>query len=554
MAAIHDLTIGGGRQGTGRRLGHARRWSPARRGMTLVEVLVAMSVLLVGIWGVAKGFPLLMRQVREEGRRSQMVELAKRNMELLLANPAGLPLIVSGGPNVSPQMTPLDPDSFSPAENPPNSRDDWNRVVGERGVVPSVLAGVAPGTPVRYALKIGRANPSMAPNVSEVRQLAALLGSPPGAVPTDCFYLAGNGTIAADPAVRSMEISYAWLDNSGVTHWVQRESVALGGANQVLAAAAPSFSGIVEGSAWGASLIDYAILAPGSVVGAGEAALDTTGALLELNAADSGKTVQISYDLQVEESTFGRRARELFEDQVLSDANATSDPADATFSFVTVQLTATGLNGDAVLNTDPAALNTHVLAVDLATGALYYENQGIDPDTGLDYDKGKVTLRVANSPIGARALGHTFRFFYRTIDDGMMTVMRAPECYLPSSLFAGIAPVQQFDVLAANLGGFTVLDFTTGIDPVTTQPVSVSAGATVAVDYTYGDPNNPQRAVGELHTISISERQITLNNPGVLSVIAVRGISLKVRAWWRAQNGRLQYVDVDNLASPTGSA
>ena len=93
-----------------------------------------------------------------------------------------------------------------------------------------------------------------------------------------------------------------------------------------------------------------------------------------------------------------------------------------------MQLTADGLRDDWVLNTDPATLDTRVLAVDLVTGTPYYEGvgMGIDPDTGIDFDKGKVTLRVPNGPIGARALGHTFRFFYRTVDDGMLTVLRAP--------------------------------------------------------------------------------------------------------------------------------
>ncbi len=522
--------------------------------MTLVEVLVAMAVLLVGIWGVAQGFPLLLRQVREEGRRSQMTELARKQLETLLADPYGVPQIVSGGPNVSPQLLPLDPDAFSFAENPPNARDDVTYVVGERGVIPSVSIGAPAGSPCRYALKLGRANPLVAPSVAQVRPLTALYSPPPGTMPADCFYLAGDGTVTADPALRRLEISYAWLDNSGVTHWVQRESLPLGGANQV-AAAGPAnsgnFSNIVEGSAWATALTDFTILAPGSAVGPGEAVLDEIGAQLLFHARDAGKTVQISYDLQVDDPATGRRARELFEDQVLSDATATPDPNDATLSLVTVQLTATGLNGETVLNTGAAALNTHVLAVDLATGALYYEGQGIDPLTDIDYEKGRVTLRVPNSPLAARALGHTFRFFYRTVDDAMITVFRAPEYYLPANLFAASDPLRQYTVQPANAGGYTVLDFTTGMDPVTTQPVSLSAGATVAVDYTYGDPNYPRRAVGELHTININERQFTLNHPGVLSVIAVRGVSLKARGWWRAQTGRLQYVDVDNLVAAT---
>jgi hypothetical protein len=124
---------------------------------------------------------------------------------------------------------------------------------------------------------------------------------------------------------------------------------------------------------------------------------------------------------------------------------------------------------------------------------------------------------------------------------------------MPATLFGTSNTVQQF-AQSTNSGGYTVLDFTTGTDPVSGQPTSVSAGDTIAVDYTYGDPNDPQRAVGELHTInnltsSGATPQITLDNPGVLSVISVAGVSLTVRAWWRTQSGRLDYVDINNLAS-----
>ncbi len=544
--------------------------SRLRRGMTLVEVLVAMTVLLVGIWGVARGFPLLMRTVREEGRRGQMTQLARATMETLLADPTGLPQWVSGGPNVSPQMVPLDPDAFTGVDNPPNSRDDILQVIGERAVIPSVAPGVSVGAVAVYPLKLGRANPTVPPAVAEVRPLTALLSAPPGGMPTGCFHLAGDGTLTADPAVRRMEISYAWLDTATppAVHWVQREPVTISAGITTVAAAGPgnaaNFDRIVEGSVWGNALVDFGVLAAGSTPSPGQAALDATGATLRFNTQNSGRAVQINYSLQAEEPTYGRRAREVFEDQVLSEAVATPDPTDAAFSYVTVQLTAPGVEGESVLNTDPATLDTHVLAVDLATGMRYWEGGadlaggGIDPALGIDYDRGRVTLRVPSgagtSPNPyARALGHTFRFFYKTVDQGMITVLRAPEYYLPADLFGAIYPERQYAIVAANPGGYTVLDFTTGLDPVTTQPVSASAGQTVAVDYTYGNANNPQRVLGELHTININERKITLNHPNVQSVIAVRGVSLKVRAWWRAQTGRLQYVDVDNLVVPTAA-
>jgi type II secretory pathway pseudopilin PulG len=530
--------------------------------MTLVEVLVAMSVLLVGIWGVAKGFPTLMQSVREEGRRGQMTQLARATTERLLANPAGLPQDTDGGPDLSPQAIPQNPDSLLTTDNPANSRDDWDHVVGEQAVIPGVAAGAASGTSAIYALQLGRANPSGTLAVTAVQAVTSLPSQPPalvlappappaGSMPDNCFYLDPTGTISADPAITLLEITYAWLDNSGTTHWVQREQVPLTVASgsavasgTVAAAGASNFDSAIEGSAWGDSLITFAPQATGSTPGPQQVVPDPTGATLLFNPQDSGTSVLISYDLA---SSGGRRARELFQDQVMSEELATPDPAGGNISDVTVQLTATGLDGEDALSVDlPAGAQTHVLAVDLANGNLYYEGDGIDPQTGIDWNKGRVTVQVPN----VEGLGHTFRFFYQTLDQGMLTVMRAPSFYMPADLFGATNAVQQFATQAPNAGGFTVLDFTTGADLATSAPVSVSAGATVAVDYTYGsDPNSPQRATGELHTINTATRQITLDNPNVLSVIAVRGISVTVRAWWRTQSGRLEYVDVDNLAS-----
>ncbi len=524
--------------------------------MTLVEVLVAMTVLLVGIWGVARGFPLLMRTVREEGRRTQMTRLAQATMERLTSDPAGLPPMVLGGPTVSPESLPIDPDSYRLTDNPANARDDIYEVVGEIATIPALPAGASPAMDVVYPLKIGRANPAVAPAVSQVFPLTDLPSPPPGGIPAGCYYLAPDGTVAADPSVARMLISYAWRDTAGGVHYVQQEELTLTGSPVVAAAGVTGFQGIVEGTSWGSGLRDFTVLPPGAAVGPGEAALDITGSLLHFDPADSGAQVRINYSL-LREAPPGdtnpanqRRARELWEDRILSAAEAVVDSVDPDFSFVTVQLTASGLNSEVPLSM-PAApgINTHVLALDLATGVAYWEGNAIDVNTGVDYNQGRVTIRVPTNPPAASLLGHPFRFFYKTLDDAMLTVIRPPQWYWPAEIFGALSPTRCFSNLGANAGGYTVLDFTTGVDPFTTQPISASQGVTVAVDYTYGSATNPQRVMGELHTIGPS-RQITLNNPNVQSVIAVRGVSLRVRAWWRSQTGRLQFTEVDNIPAP----
>lgn len=562
---------------------------PRRRGMTLVEVLVAMSVLLVGIWGVARGFPALLRVARDEARRTEMSRLAQSLSQQLASDPAGLPALIYGDGGISPLSRPGDPDSYSPADNPPNARDDLIHVLGERGIIPAVAPG---STQALYAFKLGRANalaatatPPLTPVVREVVNLTSLAvtqhyAGPSGELPNGTFRLEGDGTVTvgdfADAAHEqlnwapsALEISYAWRDTDGKVHWVQRERVVLSAAPApagTVAAAAltgtPAFDSIVEGSAWGAALNDFTFAGVGpGAVNPGQYGLDNTGAVLRFHPADSGRRILVDYDLQTEDATYHRRAREIWEDVLVSRSNATDDTADPTYAYVTVQLSAPNIEGVTPLNlplvpTAASPVPTHVLALDLRSGgAPYYETAGIDPATGIDYKRGRVTLHVPQT-----ALGHVFRFYYRTADQAMLTVLKPAERFLPADTFPGAtppAPTFATDVIGTSPNLYTVLNFLSGAD-TTGNPISTSAGMMVSVDYTYGNPAAPTRVTGELHAIPTSSSQIngndgyfiTLNHPGVQEIVAVRAASLRVRAWWRTESGRLQTADIDTLIPP----
>ena len=573
-----------------RRIGGRRQ---ARGAMTLIEVLVAMSVLLVGIWGVARGFPSLLRVARDEARRTEMSRLAQGLSQQLAADPAGLPALVYGNGNISPLSRPSDPDSYSTTDNPPNARDDLVHVLGERGVVPALSPG---STQALYPFKLGRANalaatasPAVTPVVHEVVALTALAvtqhyAGPSGELPNGSFRLDGDGTVTtgdyADDAhaqlswrPNAIELSYAWRDTDGKIHWVQRERLSLPAgptpSNTVAAAAltgTPAFDSIVEGSAWGAALSDFTFVGVGSgALAPGQFGLDNSGAVLRFNPADSGRRIVVDYDLQTEDATYHRRAREIWEDVLLSRSNATTDTADANYAYVTVQLSAPNVEGVTPLNlpllpTAASPVPTHVLALDLRSGgAPYYETAGIDPDTGIDYKRGRVTLHVPQT-----SLGHLFRFYYRTVDQAMLTVLKPAERFLPAEVFAaGVAPAQLFstDVIGTSPAQFTVLNFLSGADP-SGNPISTAAGMMVSVDYTFIPPGGtsaaPSRVTGELHAIPASSSQInnndgyfiTLNHPGVQDIVAVRAASLRVRAWWRTESGRLQTADIDTLIPP----
>jgi hypothetical protein len=577
--------------------------------MTLVEVLVALSVLLIGIWGVAKGFPLLLRTVRDEARRTQMSTLAAGLAANLAADSAGLPgLIYGGNGTISPLSVPADPDSYSTTDNPANARDDLIHVTGERAVVPAVAAG---GTEALYALELGRGNVLEAtatapatptpPVVNEVVVLTPLATpqnyQPTGQdLPYGTYSVTDGGAVTAsrfvDQAhatanltVTSLELSYAWRDTAGLIHYVQRERIPMTYATssapatgnvaaQALTSGTPHFESVVENSTYASALIAFNFAGVGASVvltPAGNVAMDSTGGLLRFNPADSGKTLLVDYDLDTEDATYHRLVREVWEDQVLSATDVQPDTSAANLTYLTVQLTATGLaSSDSYGADDPLHLpllpsanspvETHVLALDLQTGTPYYETAGIDTTTQcptpIDWNHGRVTLHIPTT-----ALRHTFRIFYRTTDQAMLTVLKPAERFLPADTFATSPPAPTYatDTFASSGNTYTVLNFLSSGTAAT--PISSAAGMMVSVDYTYtvaGSPL-PTEVVGELHTIPVASSQvngnngfyITLNHPGVQSVVAVRAASVRVRAWWRSESGRLETADIDTFIPPT---
>jgi hypothetical protein len=199
---------------------------------------------------------------------------------------------------------------------------------------------------------------------------------------------------------------------------------------------------------------------------------------------------------------------------------------------------------DTDLGGDPLSPPVHILAIDLTDGQSYSDADGT---LTLDYVNGIVTI-----PTGSGCLGHVCRFYYRTLDQHSVQVTKAPSTFVPKLIASAYA-----DQTTVNYRWYDVA-WPTGTNTTTILNFpSSSVGQTVSVDYTWGgDPNAvppvlPQRVTGELHVVADGTFQIALNEPNVKDIIAVRGVSVKVRGWWRAQRGKLRYVDVDSCLVPT---
>ena len=589
-----------------------------RAGMTLAELLVAMLILLVGIYAVAKGFPTLFQQVQADSDRSAMARLAERVMDIAKASPNDLPESIYGyattgnAPNITyssirPDDEPKDPDETSLLINPPNSRDDIINVVGEPLTIPAPytpVGGATAGDTVAVPLRVGpaRANPTTDLADVQVYQLISLVRTdePPtlannhtapgtfyietkvdGAdhttlqwhvyLPSQAQFMPNQPLTDVGDATECV-LNYAWVDTAVATggqykpqFYVQHETVQHGGT--VLPAgstATLNFAGLVpeECQAWlrvsfpygdadatGVGGVGYDSTTPDSTPPAGTFFLEYNyGATLLFNAADAGRPVFVDYTLRT--GTTGstkddsRRELMVFEDEQIPTAS--QGPP------YTVNLAIGGVDDTDPLFVDAIDGNNlakpvHLLIVDLTDGHTYTDADSPATIDNLDYVNNIVTLDATTA---ANCFGHRCRFYYRTLDQHSLQVTKAPATFLPNNvaaLYTGAA--------AANVGYKTytpstqAIGATTSLRTILTFPES-SAGQTVSVDYTYGgDPSTgvlPSRATGELHVIHEDSCQIALDNPGVVSIIAVRGVSVKARGWWRALHGKLRHVDVDS--------
>ena len=142
-----------------------------RRGASMPELLVAMLVLLVGIWVVAAKFPKLAELMTEERTRDKMTRKAEQAMEDAKQALPSLPSLVAaygatsaGNPegtdeSVSPYYDPAQPLNWFDNTRPVNCVENTLNVFGETFRVP----GPPPQTPIPavwqapYFLRLGPA-------------------------------------------------------------------------------------------------------------------------------------------------------------------------------------------------------------------------------------------------------------------------------------------------------------------------------------------------------------------------------------------------------------
>jgi hypothetical protein len=220
----------------------------------------------------------------------------------------------------------------------------------------------------------------------------------------------------------------------------------------------------------------------------------------------------------------------------------------------------------------------NVRVVDKVTGDIYIPGNGIvddGPDNGdsIAAGDGFLTFDGSGPPPGT-----PIRVYYRVVGNWSIERHVAPAVYAHYDHVAGEFVRGSADGIKQNW--YTVWEENVGGEPYTTLifhnlpgaggPIAGRAedywdggpllntrsdGHRIAVDYKYAidDPNNPggqliERVTGETHLVDFTTHAFTLDNPRVVQIDAVRGISYKVRACFDNATGQRSRVDVDTLA------
>lgn len=557
--------------------------SHRRGGMTLAELLVAMSILLVGIYAVARGFPSLFGNLEAERIRTEMVRLMEARLERLKAEPERVPEAIAGHDPVTAAVfdpTVLPDEDLDPTEG--NARDDLTWVLGETFTVPALRPGYDVSI---YPLNLGPAivqDPSDVEAYLQAYRLERLrrpdmnqqdwetAGRP---LEEDQFFLDGAGYLYADPQYESCRVDYAWVDSTGRLHWVQDEVV---GNRNFDSAALPvratddaktglTFANVIAEMARAQASIPYAVDIGQPPTPPTPFPTDTVilegnyGATLFLPPGDSGEVVHINYQLRTEDDSAGNPRRAPI---VMEEFPAPTQPP------YKLSLGFRGLDDEHPLFEndllgDPLANPVYALVVDLLTGATW-----TDAATWIDLDmvEGTLTLDWSHTDapmIAAHAAGHDLRVYYRTLDGNQITVEKAPAYFIERPI------MQTYVDSDPDLDESDRVDFRyyevrpDSDDPTYTRLVfpASAAGQAVSVDYvvgalTTGRFDIEQRISGELHVVDPSTLAITLDqrprdpSAGALAVVRVQGVSLTVKGWWHNTRGRVQMMAIDTYLTP----
>lgn len=534
--------------------------------MTLVELMAAMVVLLVGVYAVAGLFPRMTRNIVNEERRTSMSSAVDREAASLQAKVEGLPLTTSPSvlnANVVDIGTnrPNDPDD---AGTNPNSRDDFIWVIGEEFTVPAATSGSGPCV---YVPRMGLINPGPGTyTVSEPITLTRTDQDPANgtAVPTGGYFLRELANGGADtigelvvtqpsgfPAYAAL-VDYEWTDaTDGLVKRVVDELVDL-------TAPAPRY---VQVNAPGVNRPNSRDGYPRSAssraraLRAWPATMGDLGHAIFLPPQAAGRKMRMNYQLRLEN---GRRELVMQEDKVI--------PAETPYQLA---LSFGDLDTDTPLMSEDfwgnAITPVYVVVVDLTDGARFVWDDAAGGSGIAHVDENRGLINFDSAAISGR-LGHPCRIYYRTLDQHFIHVQKAPSTFVE---WNGTVNPASWDwaLRTYRIGYGAAFTGDARYTCLYGMPAYCEDQA-VQVDYLVRDPGDvpapappimpPVRVRNELHVIAdLGDAGGTplgygfvLDRPDLIGVLGVWGVSMRVTGWYRTEAGSLSRVDQTRVLFP----
>ncbi len=462
------------------------------RGMTLLELMVAMLILLVGIWTIAAGFPKLLASVTAEGEKTEMTRLAERQMERVKGSEGALPMAITGGPLISPYS---EPEDLEDPARPANSQENVLDVIGESFTIPGAQAEGAgtQGSSV-YVLQQGPAEWSDYPETDSLPFVYVLVPlteqrrdprSGGNQMLGNSFYVdESTGEIMVPPSVYTYDgsrgtawsvggllINYAWAETGGVSnrppvHYVQDEKVSsYTGTSSYLTyvvrasvrtSGSHDFAGLVDGKTAVQAIVyfDREPFGTSLPTTRGRYVLNNDyGVELRFHRDDAGLNAYVDYRLR---DVFGtnqtgssvdpsRRKLMMIEDHVINSDSVRTDD-DTGDRFTDVKLATGGLNDETPLfevdlSGTTLGNDVYLLAVDLTDGQIYqYDSLGginitlhdetLSPKLSDGFRDGVVAVRLDAGGTLQPYVGHTMRFYYCTLEHHNVQLQRPARTFV----------------------------------------------------------------------------------------------------------------------------
>jgi len=555
----------------------------AEAGFSILEVLIAIVILLIGVLAVIRIFPTGLDLIRSGSFRTVSVHLGQAELERWKNHPAGLadfiaPVFWDDTANrwfLSPGLQGREP--LKPYKDQNGYEQlaslDFRLILGERAIVPSPTD--TPNGP-RGVYHLAHGLPAINPNLdgngvgagSNVTDGTLVVSATWSYQQVPVSALANDGTDYGQYAVFNATTGALQFDtdNSG-DRWFSVDYVA--NVSSTPLAVFEELVRVPQGSATPSpATLAYGDLDPSTLTvrrayRQGEYALDPKTGVLLFEPRTAGTPIRISYivrDWQI-----------LQEERIVEAANrvdSNGNPLTVPVVRTTISYLRGGPNDPNYQGLDPNGLSPisePLIIVDLATGQpVNFDNTLAVRDdyanalvgTGTDYKGGEIGL------LGNVYAGQRVRVFYRTQDHWAVQTQRASRAYLPE-VTSSPAPLsddpRRYRVTLDN--GYITLLFRAS-----------EAGKSVAVTYRFRERAGalPTRVEGELHTLTAEPTDyyntpadptddvcfVRLNEPITGSRVfnpandpstgieCVEGTSLKVRTSWQEKSNR-RYEDLE---------